>query len=192
MLEKVGIPSAANRFYQYPHEISGGMRQRAVIAMAMVCRPQLLIADEPTTALDVTIQAQIIGLINKLQKENNTSCLLITHDIGVVAQSAHSVAVMYCGRIVEAAEVRELIYNPLHPYTKALLRSLPVLCGKNERLKCIEGNVPSPLHRPCGCPFHPRCEFAQPGRCDTEKVPDAEEIKPRHTVACFRAAQINQ
>ncbi len=192
MLGKVGIPNPADSFNRYPHEISGGMRQRAVIAMALVCRPDLLIADEPTTALDVTIQAQIMGLIKNLQQEMGTSVLLITHDLGVVAQTADEAAVMYLGRIVEQAKIRDLIRKPRHPYTMALLKSLPGLTDTRERLVSIKGSVPSMTNIPSGCPFHPRCKYAESGRCDIDGPPELQELSPDHKVACIRAEEIEK
>jgi oligopeptide/dipeptide ABC transporter ATP-binding protein len=192
MLGKVGIPSPRDSFKRYPHEISGGMRQRAVIAMALVCRPDLLIADEPTTALDVTIQAQIMALIKDLQQEMRTSVLLITHDLGVVAQTADEAAVMYLGRIVEQAKIRDLIRKPRHPYTKALLKSLPGLTDTRERLVPIKGSVPSMTNIPSGCPFHPRCAYAEPGRCDVGGPPELMELFLGRKVACIRAEEIEE
>jgi len=192
MLGKVGIPNPQNSFNRYPHEISGGMRQRAVIAMALVCRPDLLIADEPTTALDVTIQAQIMGLIKNLQREMGTSVLLITHDLGVVAQTADEAAVMYLGRIVEQAKIRDLVRRPRHPYTRALLKSLPGLTDTHERLVSIKGSVPSMTNIPSGCPFHPRCEYAERGRCDVGGPPELMELSPDRKVACIRAEEIEK
>ena len=190
MLRKVGIPNPAELINRYPHEISGGMRQRAVIAMALVAEPQLLIADEPTTALYVTIQAQILNLIQKLQKDLGTSILLITHDIGVVAQVADDVAVMYLGRIVEHAPIRQLIKSPRHPYTMALLKSLPSLSSRHQRLASIKGSVPSLSEIPKGCPFHPRCEYAQKNRCDVGLPPEMTKLTDEHSVACVRAEEI--
>jgi oligopeptide/dipeptide ABC transporter ATP-binding protein len=190
MLAKVGIPGPETRLDQYPHELSGGMRQRVVIAMALVCNPMLLIADEPTTALDVTIQAQILRLMKDLQKDLGTSVLLITHDIGVVAQTADEVAVMYLGRVVEQSDVRSVLKHPRHPYTIGLMKSLPGLAGKNQRLRSIEGSVPSLLEIPAGCPFHPRCPYAQTGRCDVGGPPLLRELTPGHTAACVRAEEI--
>ena len=189
MLGKVGLSAPEQRFSQYPHEISGGMRQRVVIAMALVCRPELLIADEPTTALDVTIQAQILSLIKTLQREIGCSVLLITHDLGVVAQTADEVAVMYLGRIVEHGPVRELLKNPRHPYTQGLLKSIPAL-NRGARLASIPGTVPALTAIPPGCPFHPRCPHAQPGRCDTGGAPPLRPIAPGRDVACVRAEEI--
>lgn len=158
MLELVGIPSAEERAGDYPHQMSGGMRQRVMIAMALSCRPELLIADEPTTALDVTIQAQIMDLLQSLRKRLDMSVLLITHDMGVVAETADRVAVMYCGRIVEQASAREIFLSPAHPYTQGLLQSIPRLDDDRKRLYMIKGAVPNPLHMPRGCAFSDRCE----------------------------------
>jgi len=191
MLRKVGIPGAAGRLRQYPHEMSGGMRQRVVIAMALACRPDLLIADEPTTALDVTTQSQILRLIRDLQAELHTSVLLITHDVGVVAQLADDVTVMYLGRAVEQADVRTLIKHARHPYTMGLLAAMPSLAHHGERLPSIPGSVPSVAHRPPGCPFHPRCRYAEPGRCDVGGPPPLEALgDDGHAVACLRAKEI--
>ncbi len=186
MLTKVGIPTAAERLARYPHELSGGMRQRVVIAMALVCRPQLLIADEPTTALDVTIQAQILRLMRDLQAEMGMSMLLITHNLGVVAQMADEVAVMYLGRIVEQGLVREVLKRPRHPYTKCLLRSLPALSSHRQRLPSIRGSVPALHEIPPGCSFHPRCPSFAAGRCDTE-IPSRIQTCAGHHVACHLA-----
>jgi len=190
MLAKVGIPGAPERLRQYPHELSGGMRQRVVIAMALVCNPQLLIADEPTTAVDVTIQAQILELIRELQKDLHTSVLLITHDLGVVAQTAEEVAVMYLGRIVETAGIRPLMKDPRHPYTRGLLSSLPSLSGHGERLPSIEGSVPSLTELPAGCPFHPRCPYSRKGLCDVGSPPAIGPMRDGRAVACLRAEEV--
>ena len=168
MLERVGIPSPETRVDEYPHQLSGGMRQRVMIAIAMSCDPSLLIADEPTTALDVTIQAQILDLIRELQREMGMSVLLITHDLGVVAEVAHHVAVMYAGQVVEYATAVELYTAPAHPYSIGLFRSLPDLAGPNERLATIPGMVPPATRFPSGCRFHPRCSIATE-RCRTEQ-----------------------
>ncbi|HUU21010.1 MAG TPA: ABC transporter ATP-binding protein [Phycisphaerae bacterium] len=192
MLRKVGIPGAEERLRQYPHEMSGGMRQRVVIAMALVCNPKLLIADEPTTALDVTIQAQILELIKGLQRDLGTSVLLITHDLGVVAQTAQDVAVMYLGRIIEEAEIRPLMKDPRHPYTRGLLLSLPSLSGHGQRLPSIQGSVPSLTEVPPGCPFHPRCPYRRPGRCDVGGPPPLEPMSDGRKVACIRAEEIRE
>ncbi len=163
MLRLVGIPSPEQRVKDYPHQMSGGMRQRVMIAMALCCNPQLLIADEPTTALDVTIQAQILDLINRLRKELGMAVILITHDLGVVAETADKVIVMYCGRVVEQADVKELFKAPKHPYTKGLIESIPKLSDDRERLYMIKGMVPDTTKLPAGCAFADRCE------CCTEK-----------------------
>ncbi len=189
MLGRVGIPAPERRYAQYPFELSGGMRQRIVIAMAMLSRSELLIADEPTTALDVTIQAQVLALMQSLQRETGSSVLLITHDLAVVAQVADLVAVMYLGRIVERGGVREVIKSPLHPYTHGLLASLPGLHGRSERLPSIPGTVPGLFDLPEGCPFHPRCKFAKPGLCDTGEPPP-ETTQNGRSVCCFRAAEM--
>lgn len=160
MLDKVGIPSPEKRANQFPFELSGGMRQRVMIAMALVSNPELLIADEPTTALDVTIQAQILKLIKELQAETDTAMIMITHDLGVIAETCDNVAVMYCGKVVEYTDVKTLFKNPLHPYTKGLLASLPSHESKKEKLEIIEGHVPSPYELPLGCAFAPRCPNA--------------------------------
>ncbi len=190
ILEKVGIPGAAGRMKQYPHEFSGGMRQRVVIAMALACKPQLLIADEPTTALDVTLQAQVLRIIKDLQAELGTSVLFITHDLAVVAQMADEVAVMYLGRIVEHSDVRSVLKNPRHPYTRALLKSLPGMSEGSERLPSIEGSVPSLMEIPDGCPFHPRCPHAESGLCDVGGPPSLQKIADGHYVACVRVEEI--
>jgi oligopeptide/dipeptide ABC transporter ATP-binding protein len=192
MLRRVGIPGAEQRLNQYPFEMSGGMRQRVVIAMALVCEPELLIADEPTTALDVTIQAQILGIIKKLQQEMDTSVLLITHSLGVVAQVADEIAVMYLGRIVEQADVRGILKSPRHPYTMGLLASLPDLHEKKQRLRAITGSVPSLSNIPPGCPFHPRCPYAQPGMCDVGGPPPLAPMTDGRLVACVKADEIRE
>jgi oligopeptide/dipeptide ABC transporter ATP-binding protein len=185
MLRKVRIPAPEQRFHEHPHQLSGGMRQRAMIAMALACEPRLLIADEPTTALDVTIQAQILALMRTLQQETGTAVILITHDLGVVAEVADEVVVMYAGRIVERAPVQALFESPQHPYTIGLLGSVPRLDGDRTRLASIDGQVPSPLRRPPGCGFAERCPFAEP-RC-REAAPELYELAPRHEAACWRA-----
>jgi len=189
MLRKVGVSAPERRIDQYPHELSGGMRQRIVIAMALVCDPELLIADEPTTALDVTLQAQILSLIKGLQSEMGCSVLLITHDLGVVAQAADEVAVMYLGRIVETGSVRALLKSPRHPYTRGLLKSLPSL-NHGRRLCSIAGSVPSLSAIPVGCPFHPRCDHAVAGRCDVGAPPSLRPVGTGHQVACLRAEEL--
>jgi oligopeptide/dipeptide ABC transporter ATP-binding protein len=184
MLARVGISDAEKRFRQYAFELSGGMRQRAMIAMALSTHPKLLIADEPTTALDVTIQAQVIDLMKDLVADFGMGIIFITHDLGVIAQTADSVAVMYLGRIVEYGPVREVIRNPAHPYTQGLLKALPDLEDLDAPLTPVPGDIPSPLERPRGCVFHTRCPKFMPGRCDAA-VPEKIRVKPGHTAACF-------
>lgn len=174
MLHSVGIPSPEIRMKQYPFELSGGMRQRVMIAMALLCGPQILIADEPTTALDVTIQAQILELIESINRDLGTSLILITHDLGVIAELVDTVAVMYAGTIVEQAAVRDVFYKPLHPYTEGLLKSIPTMEIKEGELETIEGNVPSIYQLPYGCPFHNRCKDAW-DLCE-QKVPPVFEV----------------
>jgi len=183
MLRLVHIPEAERRVEQYPHQLSGGMRQRVMIAMALACNPKLLIADEPTTALDVTIQAQILELLRELQQEFGMSILLITHDLGVVAEMADFVAVMYAGQVVEYAPAEELFAHPSHPYTLGLFHSRPSLGQRKERLNVIPGTVPNPIHFPSGCRFHPRCSYVQ-DVCRTTDV-RLEEVAPEHTSACL-------
>ena len=192
ILGQVGIPGPQDRMDQYPFEMSGGMRQRVVIAMAPVCHPEILIADEPTTALDVTIQAQILQLIKSLQRDRGASVLFITHDLGVVAQVADEVAVMYLGRIVEQAPVRTALKQPLHPYTASLLESIPRVESKGDRLAVIEGSVPSPTDIPSGCPFHPRCAHASAGRCDVGPPPPLRQFSGDHQSACIRIEEIHR
>jgi peptide/nickel transport system ATP-binding protein len=188
MLDRVGIPQPTSRVDDYPHQFSGGMRQRAMIAMALSCDPELLIADEPTTALDVTVQAQILDLIRDLQQEFNSAVIIITHDLGVVAELADEVAVMYGGRIVEQSNVDEVFTRPQMPYTWGLLGSLPRLDVIQERLQQISGQPPSLLHPPTGCSFHPRCEFAM-DICRQE-LPTLEELDgPGHLFRCHLDAQ---
>ncbi|MCG0275146.1 MAG: ABC transporter ATP-binding protein [Thermosediminibacteraceae bacterium] len=183
MLKLVGIPNPEKRYYEYPHQLSGGMRQRVMIAMALSCNPKLLIADEPTTALDVTIQAQIIDLIERLKEKVGMSVLMITHDLGVIAEMARRVVVMYAGQVVEESPCEDLFENPLHPYTAGLLRSIPRLEGKKRRLHVIEGSVPNPLKLPPGCRFHPRCPKAQ--KICQEKMPALLEVGGGRKVRCF-------
>ncbi|MFN3448316.1 MAG: ABC transporter ATP-binding protein [Roseococcus sp.] len=184
-LKRVRIPSPERRFDEYPHQLSGGMRQRVMIAMALACSPRLLIADEPTTALDVTVQAQILDLLRDLQAETGMAIILITHDLGVVAEMADEVAVMYAGRVVERAPAPALFEDPQHPYTLGLLGSIPRLDEERERLLAIAGAVPPPFALPKGCRFHPRCPFAE-AACRTE-APALREVVPGHAVACRRA-----
>ncbi len=183
ILEQVGISSPERRVDQYPHELSGGMKQRVLIAIALACKPDLLIADEPTTALDVTIQAQILDLLKQLQEELGLAILLITHNLGVVAQFAQQVVVMYASRIVETASVTKVFGNPAHPYTRALLRSLPRADTRGGRLSSIEGTVPSPLHYPNGCHFSTRCPDVL-AHC-ADKEPPCVEVEPGHEVECW-------
>jgi peptide/nickel transport system ATP-binding protein len=180
----VHIPAPEQRFNDYPHKLSGGMRQRVMIAMALACKPKLLIADEPTTALDVTIQAQILDLMRMLREQTGTAIILITHDLGVVAELADDVAVMYAGRIVEYANVADLFAQPQHPYTIGLLGSIPRLDVEQDRLAAIEGQVPNPLAPVSGCTFHPRCPFAI-DRCRSEEPP-AIDVGGGHLAACWR------
>jgi len=187
MLERVGISDASKRFKQYAFELSGGMRQRAMIAMALSTRPKLLIADEPTTALDVTIQAQVIDLMKDLIDEFHMAILFITHDLGVIAQTADRVAVMYLGKIVETGSVRQVIRTPAHPYTRGLLNALPNLEDLDAPLTPVPGDIPSPLERPSGCVFHTRCPVAIPGRCNAA-VPERVSLDEAHTAACFVTA----
>jgi len=184
-LKRVRIPSPERRFDEYPHQLSGGMRQRVMIAMALACRPRLLIADEPTTALDVTVQAQILDLLRELQEETGMSIILITHDLGVVAEMADEVAVLYAGKVAERTSARALFEDPQHPYTLGLLGSVPRLDEERERLLAIEGAVPPPFAFPEGCRFHPRCPFAI-GPC-REGQPPLREIAAGHQAACIRA-----
>jgi peptide/nickel transport system ATP-binding protein len=180
------MPNPERIARSYPHQLSGGMRQRAMIAMALSCTPQLLIADEPTTALDVTTEAQILDLMRDLQSEFGTSIMFITHNMGVVAQMCDEVAVMYLGRIVESATVDDIFYDPKHPYTISLLRSIPRLGQKRgEKLEVIKGGVPDPYSTVTGCPFHPRCPSFMPGLCDTVlPIETTIEGTPGHTVRC--------
>jgi oligopeptide/dipeptide ABC transporter ATP-binding protein len=206
-LAAVGIPDPAARYHEYPHQLSGGMRQRAMIAMALSCNPQLLIADEPTTALDVTIQAQILDLLKSLRRDRGLSILLITHDLAVVAETADVVGVMYASKLVELADVRALFAQPMHPYTHGLFRSIPRLGDRKHRLATIPGSVPNPLSFPAGCKFHPRCDLtcARAAAADAKDTvtiqregqtarvlrrcasaePGLREVGPKHWVACW-------
>ncbi|MCD7955755.1 MAG: ABC transporter ATP-binding protein [Lachnospiraceae bacterium] len=182
MLETVGIP--AERYGEYPHQFSGGMKQRVVIAMALACNPQLLLADEPTTALDVTIQAQVLDLINELKVKFETSMILITHDLGVIAQTCDTVAVIYAGKIVESGSKEDLFDHPAHPYTNGLFASLPSMTDDNEKLKPIAGMPPDPTNLPSGCAFSPRCPYATDA-CRSGEIP-VQELTPGHFCACIR------
>ncbi len=186
-LQRVGIRDGAQRLYSYPHQLSGGLRQRVMIAMALSCKPAVLIADEPTTALDVTIQAQILDLLRELQASEQMAIVLITHDLAVIAQIAHTVAVMYASKIVEYTGVEPLFDQPLHPYTQGLFRSLPRLGQKKRRLEAIGGNVPNPLAFPSGCKFHPRCPLGRDDKRCQSVEPELRELQPGHTVACWKA-----
>jgi peptide/nickel transport system ATP-binding protein len=192
LLRLVGISGAEQRVDNYPHQFSGGMRQRAMIAVALSCNPSLLIADEPTTALDVTIQAQILDLMRDLQKRLGMAVMFITHNLGVIAQIADTIAIMYLGQVVEYGPVREILRNPKHPYTVDLLRAVPRL-GKTarQRLVAIEGSIPSPFHRPSGCPFHPRCSRMMPGRCEVH-MPAFTQLDDNHSVRCLLYEPENQ
>ncbi len=185
MLRRVGVSSPDQRVDQLAYQLSGGLRQRAMIAMALSCSPTLLIADEPTTALDVTTQTQILELMRQLQQEDGMAIMLITHDLGVIAEMATDVAVMYLGRVVEQAPVDAIFHATKHPYTRALLRSIPRMRSRSrERLTPIAGSVPHPYDRPAGCPFHPRCPDFMPGTCD-QQTPEPRTVGDRHTVSCF-------
>jgi peptide/nickel transport system ATP-binding protein len=185
MLRRVGVSSPEQRVDQLAHQLSGGLRQRAMIAMALSCQPTLLIADEPTTALDVTTQTQILELMRQLQQEDGMAIMLITHDLGVVAEMATDVAVMYLGRVVEQGPVDAIFHAPRHPYTRALLRSIPRIRSRSrERLIPIAGSVPHPYDRPTGCPFHPRCADFVAGTCD-RREPVLQSVGDRHAVSCF-------
>ena len=188
-LADMGIPSPEIRYGEYPHQFSGGMRQRSMIAMGMSCNPKILLADEPTTARDVTISAQIFDLMNNLKKEHNTAIMMITHNMGVVAEMADEVAVMYMGNIVEYGPVEQIFTNPAHPYTKALLQSIPVLGkGKNQQLEPIRGSTPDPFNRPKGCQFCPRCDYACQ-RCE-EEMPPEEWVSESHYTRCFNYKEV--
>lgn len=183
LLRRVGVPLPEQRVDQLSNQLSGGLRQRAMIAMALSCHPTLLIADEPTTALDVTTQAQILELMRQLQQEDGMAIMLITHDLGVIAEMAGDVVVMYLGRVVEQAPVDEIFHAPRHPYTQALLRSIPRIRSRAERLTSITGSVPHPYNRPPGCPFHPRCSAFMRGVCD-QRAPSLRSVGDQHRVSC--------
>ena len=185
LLQLVGIPQPGRRIDEYPFQLSGGLRQRVMIAMSLACDPRILIADEPTTALDVTTQAQVLDLLRSLQRERGLSLILITHDMGVIAEMADDVAVMYLGRIVERGPVDQIFHAPKHPYTKALLRSIPsILATPRSKLETIEGSIPHPYNRPKGCPFHPRCADHMVGRCD-QLMPPTVQLDAVTAVSCF-------
>ncbi|MCD6291149.1 MAG: ABC transporter ATP-binding protein [Anaerolineae bacterium] len=185
MLRRVGIPNPRERVDAYPHQLSGGQRQRVMIAIALSCQPDMLIADEPTTALDVSIEAQILDLMRELQEETNMAIMFITHNLGVVAEMAQEIVVMYLGNIVERASVVDIFYNPKHPYTRALLESIPRFGkGRRQRLTSIKGMVPDPFHLPSGCLFHPRCPHFMPGKCDRIE-PKWTQVGDNHWVRCL-------
>ncbi|MFN2216763.1 MAG: ABC transporter ATP-binding protein [Anaerolineales bacterium] len=189
MLDRVGIPNAATRITQYPHEFSGGMRQRAMIAMALICNPSLLIADEPTTSLDVTIQAQMLELMRNLRSDFGSSVVFITHNLGVIAQIADEVDIMYMGKIVESGSVRDIFNDPKHPYTVNLLQAIPKITGSvKERLVAIEGSIPSPFERVSGCPFHPRCNQIIKGVCE-DQIPVLTDFGNEHKAVCHLYSQ---
>ena len=190
MLQRVGIPAAEQRFHVYPHELSGGMRQRVMIAMALACKPDILIADEPTTALDVTVQAQILELMRSIQEVNNMAIIFITHDLGVVAEMCDEVVVMYAGRVVEQADVFTLFESPKHPYTQGLLRSIPRIEGKPKtKLDTIPGSVPHLKEMPSGCRFRNRCHY-QTDDCG-EAVPQPQTVSQKHFVSCLKINEVN-
>jgi len=190
LLEDVGIPDPVKSVKRYPHELSGGMRQRVMIAMALACEPKILIADEPTTALDVTIQAQILDLMNELKKKNNTSIIMITHDLGVVSEVSDRVMVMYSGQSVESALSEELFLNPLHPYTRGLIATIPEITREKVRLKEIPGSILSPTAKRSGCYFHPRCSAAM-DKCKTDS-PNPIKITENHSVRCWLYGNENE
>lgn len=189
LLKLVEIADPEVKIGNYPHQLSGGMKQRMAIARALSCQPNLLLADEPTTALDVTIQAQILDLLKKLKQKLGMAMILITHDMGVVAEVADRITVLYAGRVCESASTKTIFNNPLHPYTRALLEAVPNLALKREKLKVIPGSIPNLIDPPSGCRFHPRCEFAKEGVCTIE-MPSVEELEPDHYVACVRVREI--
>jgi peptide/nickel transport system ATP-binding protein len=189
LLRLVEIPDPELKIWNYPHQLSGGMKQRIAIARALSCQPSLLLADEPTTNLDVTIQAQILRLMKSLKEKLSMSMILITHDMGVVAEVADRITVLYAGRVCETADTKTIFYNPLHPYTNALLTAVPSLALRKEKLEVIPGTIPNLVDPPSGCRFHPRCEYAQ-DVC-TKKIPDLLEVESGHYVACHRALELN-
>jgi len=184
-LHEVGVPSPEQRIEAYSWELSGGLRQRAMIAMALSCNPKLLIADEPTTAIDVTTQAQVLNLLRKLQQEHNMAIIFITHDLGVIAQISEYVVVMYLGRVMETGPIDDIFHNPQHPYTKALLKSIPTVKSESHTiLPTIEGSIPHPFNRPPGCPFYPRCEEFMPGVCN-KRIPTVQPVTATQAASCF-------
>ncbi len=189
MLEMVGIPRADKIVREYPHQLSGGMRQRVMIAMALITKPDLLIADEPTTALDVTIQAQVLNLIRELKQKTGTAVVFITHDLGVVAEMADYVVVMYAGQVVESTDTKTLFKSPVHPYTRSLLASIPFMDQQKDVLYSIQGTVPDAAHYPDGCRFRPRCDACRGGRCESAEMPQLYKVGPSHYVRCFHAEE---
>jgi len=189
LLGLVEIPDPEIKIWNFPHQLSGGMKQRIAVARALSCQPSLLLADEPTTNLDVTIQAQILQLMKNLKKKLGMSMILITHDMGVVAGVADRITVLYAGRVCESASAETIFYNPMHPYTVALLTAVPNLAMKRKKLAVIPGTIPNLIEPPSGCRFHPRCEYAKPACAET--VPPLVEIAPEHFVACIRAKEID-
>ena len=187
LLKLVGIPLPEQRFKEYPHQLSGGMRQRIMIAMALACRPKLLLADEPTTALDVTIQAQILELLKNLREEIDTAIIMITHDLGIISEMCDRVVVMYGGQVVESSLLKDLFREPLHPYTEGLLKSIPTITKEKQRLHTIEGTVPNPFKMPSGCSFQPRCKSSL--RICSEKSPDLLQVSEERAVRCWRYAE---
>ena len=184
-LREVGVPSPEQRIDAYSWELSGGLRQRAMIAMALSCNPKLLIADEPTTAIDVTTQAQVLNLLRKLQQEHNMAIIFITHDLGVIAQISEYVVVMYLGRVMETGPIDDIFHAPQHPYTKALLKSIPTVKSQSRTiLPTIEGSIPHPFNRPAGCPFYPRCEEFMVGVCD-QRTPTLQPVNNKQSASCF-------
>ncbi len=190
LFKLVEIPDPDIKIWSYPHQLSGGMKQRIAIARALSCQPSLLLADEPTTALDVTIQAQILDLLKNLKDKLGMAMIIITHDMGVVAGVTDRISVMYAGRICESASTKTIFYKPMHPYTKALLEAVPSIAMKREKLRIIPGSIPNLISPPSGCRFHPRCEFAEPACASA--VPQLEEIEPDHYVACYRARELSE
>jgi peptide/nickel transport system ATP-binding protein len=185
LLREVGVPSPKQRMNAYSWELSGGLRQRAMIAMALSCNPKLLIADEPTTAIDVTTQAQVLNLLRELQQQHDTSVIFITHDLGVIAQIADYVVVMYLGRVMETGPVDDIFHAPKHPYTKALLKSIPTIHSvSRSKLPTIEGSIPHPFNRPAGCPFYPRCSEFMADTCD-RRTPSLQPVNDRQSASCF-------
>ena len=191
MLKMVGIARAEKIVKEYPHQLSGGMRQRVMIAMALICKPALLIADEPTTALDVTIQAQVLDLIRDMKEKLNTAVIFITHDLGVVSEMADKVLVMYAGQVVEQASTREIFKNPLHPYTRSLLASIPFMDQDKEVLYSIRGIVPDAASFPDGCRFKARCDECDEKACCSAESPELREVLPGHLVRCFKCMEVN-